>query len=220
MSEPVRLLDDPSAPGSVTELVRAIEAPSPLGDAGRAALAARITASAATAPTVVTQLLTLKAGFAALVAGGGIALFVIALDRPESAPSQPAPVAVSPVAPTPKPELAPPVAAPPTEATPVEPARKPPNARPSARDTLALEESLLERARESLATPARALSLLAEHERRFPSGELTAERLYLSARAHQKAGNTAQAQRYARTLAQRFPKSTYLAGLKSLLETR
>jgi hypothetical protein len=45
MSEPVRLLDDPSAPGSVTELVRAIEAPSPLGDAGRAALAARITAS-------------------------------------------------------------------------------------------------------------------------------------------------------------------------------
>jgi hypothetical protein len=220
MSDPVRLLDDPSAPGSVTELVRAIEAPSPLGEAGRAALAARITASAGTAPVIAAKVLTLKAGLAALVAGSSLALLVTALDRPAPVPPKPAPAVAVPAAPSPKPEVAPPATAPPAEDVSAEPARKPPTARPSPRDTLALEESLLERARESLGTPSRALALLAEHERRFPSGELTAERLYLSARAHQKAGNTAQARKYAQILAQRFPKSTYLAGLRALLKTQ
>lgn len=217
MSDPVRLLDDPSASGSVTELVRAIQVPSPLGAAGKAALAARISASAATAPVVAAKLLTFKAGLAALVAGGGLALLVTALETPAPDPSPPPAVAVTPATPTPKIEVAPPPA--PTVAVPA-PAEPParPNARPaSPKDTLALEESLLERARESLGTPSRALALLAEHERRFPAGELTAERLYLSARAHQKAGNTVQAKKYAQALAQRFPKSTYLAGLKSLL---
>jgi len=216
MSDPVRLLDDPTASAGVAELVRAIQPPSPLGHATRAAIAERVTASAA-APALAVKALTIKAGVAALVAGGGLALFMATLDRPPPAPAPPPAAAAAPAAPAPQREVSPAPAAPAVEPAAPEPVRKPLNARPSPRDTLALEESLLERARESLGTPSRALALLAEHERRFPAGELTAERLYLTARAHQKAGNTAQAKRYAQALAQRFPKSTYLSSLKALL---
>lgn len=219
MSDPVRLLDDPGAPGSVTELMHAIEPPTPLSEAGRAALAARITASAAVVPVTAAKLLTLKAGVAALVAGGGLALLVTALDAPTPPPVAAPAVAVAPATPTPESKVAPVPAPPVVESAPAEPPHRPVNARPpSPKDTLAMEESLLERARESLGTPSRSLALLAEHERRFPGGELTAERLYLSARAHEKAGNVAQAQKYAQALARRFPKSTYLAGVKSLLD--
>lgn len=219
MTDPIRLLDDPSAPGSVTELVRAIQPPAPLTEAGRAALAARITASAATAPVVAAKVLTLKAGLAALVAGGGLALLVTALEPTKPAPAPPPEPAVTAPRLPPIQELVPQPERTVTEPAPAPPAPRPQAARaPSPKDTLAIEESLLERARESLGTPSRALALLAEHERRFPAGELTAERLYLSARAHQKAGNTAQAQKYARALARRFPKSTYLSSLKPLLE--
>jgi hypothetical protein len=216
MADPIRLLDDPSASAGVAELVRAIEPPSPLGQATRVAIAERVAASAA-APVVAAKVLTIKAGLTALVAGGGLALLVATLDRPDPATVPPPVAAVAPIAPAQKPELSPAPAAPAVEPAVPEPAKKPLNSRPSPRDTLALEESLLERARESLGTPSRALALLAEHERRFPAGELTAERLYLTARAHQKAGNTAQAKKYAQALAQRFPKSTYLAGVKPLL---
>jgi len=85
------------------------------------------------------------------------------------------------------------------------------------RDTLALEESLLEQARRASDSPPRALALLREHERRFPNGELTAERLYLMAQVNARAGNVAAARRSAALLAARFPKSTYLPRLRALL---
>jgi Tfp pilus assembly protein PilF len=85
-------------------------------------------------------------------------------------------------------------------------------------DSLAFEESLLERARKaSDSSPASALALLREHERRFPAGELTAERLFLMAKASAKAGNEKAARRYGRELERRFPKSAYLPELRAQL---
>jgi len=82
-------------------------------------------------------------------------------------------------------------------------------ASPSA-DTLAEEESILEGARRAMATsPAQALRLLAAHQRRFPAGELTAERLFLRTDALKRLGRTAEARRQADALVKRFPTSAY-----------
>jgi Tfp pilus assembly protein PilF len=59
---------------------------------------------------------------------------------------------------------------------------------------------------------------LREHELRFPNGELTAERLFLTAQAHARAGNESAARHYAKLLATRFPKSTYLPRVRPLLD--
>ena len=117
--------------------------------------------------------------------------------------------------PAPEPELAP--APKPAEAE--TPKASPASTRPATRrDTLALEESLLEQARRSIGAPTQALSLLREHERRFPNGELTAERLYLTAQTQARAGNGTAARHYARLLTERFPKSTYVRPVRPLLD--
>ena len=107
-----------------------------------------------------------------------------------------------------------------TEIAPLpEPSAKATSTRPAARrDPLAVEEALLEQARRSIDSPAKALPLLREHERRFPNGVLTAERLYLTAQANVRAGNLPAARRAAALLAERFPKSTYLPRVRPLLE--
>jgi hypothetical protein len=220
MNEPRRLLDDPSSSDEEKQLLGALLAPTVLADPTRSAVAARVTKSLAV-PAAATKLLSLKAlGVAAGVVAGGAALSFALLTshKTESrAPvtNPPAVVRVPPQAP-PKAEVSQAVEAPPAPAPPSTP--KSSSSRQAARaDTLALEETLLEQARSAIGTPSRALALLHEHERRFPNGMLTAERLYLTAQAHSRAGNQEAARRYAKLLQARFPKSTYLEQLRSLL---
>jgi outer membrane protein assembly factor BamD (BamD/ComL family) len=47
------------------------------------------------------------------------------------------------------------------------------------------------------------------HQRRFPSGELTAERLFLRADAYRRLGRTTDAHREADALVKSFPSSAY-----------
>ena len=68
--------------------------------------------------------------------------------------------------------------------------------------------------------PQRALRLLNLHQRRFPSGELTAERLFLRADAYQRLGRTADAHREADALVRSFPQSTYARLVADLVDPR
>ena len=225
MSDPRRLLDDPGTPSEAAELVRSLEAPASMADAVRSTIGTRVARSAALVPAAAAKLAPLKlVGASAVAVGGAVALSLGLLAPPEAPAPPPAPVVADERA-APPPKVAPPEAeaiAPPAPAPALEPVSKAPSSTPRApskKDTLALEEALLEQARRaSRESPARALSLLQEHERRFPSGELTAERLYLTAQAHRQAGNVDAARRYAKLLSQRFPRSTYLPRLRPLLD--
>lgn len=75
-------------------------------------------------------------------------------------------------------------------------------------DSLAEEERLLERAR-SAAAPEDALRALRDHERRFPSGQLALERMYLLVGTYKKLGNAAAAQAAARQVQRTHPESVY-----------
>ena len=221
MNEVRRLLDDPNASAETRELVGSLPAPSPLSEPLRAVIGVRLSSSVA-APAAAAKLASLKiAGLAgALVAGGAALTFAIVPPSTEQRPL-PTPKLEAP-APQPKREFVPPreplmVAAAPARAPEPKPLASSPRSS-MRKDTLALEESLLERARSSIDSPARALSLLREHELRFPNGELTAERLFLTAQAHARAGNETAARHYAKLLATRFPKSTYLPRVRPLLD--
>jgi TolA-binding protein len=75
---------------------------------------------------------------------------------------------------------------------------------------LAEEEAILEEARKTLAQdPARALTLLRRHQSRFPSGELTAERMYLSVDCLSRLGKREAAKHEADALIERYPNSAY-----------
>ena len=221
MSDPRRLLDDPGVSSNAKDLLSALEGPAPLAPSARSAILSRVTSSVvapAAAKFVSVKAVWLFAG--AVVAGAaGLATW-----QWQSPPAQePVPSAalgrslpVPRSEPTPAPE---PVETETEQALVPEPSAKAAPTRPAARrDPLAVEEALLEQARRSIDSPAKALPLLREHERRFPNGVLTAERLYLTAQANVRAGNLPAARRAAALLATRFPKSTYLPKVRPLLE--
>jgi len=225
MSDLNRLLDDPNVSDETRELVGSLEVPAPLSGSVRSAIGSRVTRSLAL-PVAAGAFLSLKTAgaWAAIVAGGALAvsLVVVASSEPErpARPTANTQAAAQVAAAPPNRALAP---AEPEKPAVVDETPDPKEPAPSTRgasrrDTLKLEESLLEQARRSIDSPARALSLLRDHERRFPNGELTAERLYLTAQTHSRAGNGTAARHYARLLAERFPKSSYVGRVRSLLD--
>jgi hypothetical protein len=82
-------------------------------------------------------------------------------------------------------------------------------------DALAAEEALLERVRGlASSAPDRAWALLEQHRRRFPTGQLVAERLSLGVDVLQRLGKTPQAQAQAQALMRQFPSSVYAVQLR------
>ena len=220
MSDPRRLLDDPNVGSGAKDLLGSLDAPTPLAASTRSSIGARLSNSLV-APVATAKVASLKLWLlAGAVAAGGAGFATWNAIAPKETSRVATPVVAVPARLSPShaaPPEPPPVAhetrAPEVSAkAPAAPARS-----ASRRDTLALEESLLEQARRASDSPTRALALLREHERRFPNGELTAERLYLTAQVNARAGNLAAAKRSASLLAARFPKSTYLPRLRALL---
>jgi hypothetical protein len=85
----------------------------------------------------------------------------------------------------------------------------------SARQSYAAELKLLARAQAAYANGSLsyALTLVAQHGRRFPNGRLAEEREALRVRALANAGRTEEADRAARAFAARFPRSVFLPRL-------
>jgi hypothetical protein len=227
MTEPTRLLNDPNAPEEAASLLRSLSAPVAPSIAKQAALGQQLASltrpTAAAAVGKVGTALWLKA---ALV-GGVLSLGVwgaLRLREHSESPAQLAPVTSAAPLVSPSPVVAAPEAAgtpAPAPLTPVTAAEvlSPPlnsgHAKGPARDTLADEEALLEQARRAAASsPAQALGLLQQYQRRFPGGQLTAERMFLSVDVLTRLGNTGAARKQADALIRAFPTSVYAAQVK------
>lgn len=227
MNEPTRWLKDERTPRDLLDALDSMSPPKPVPPSLHFKLAARF---AEPGPAPATFAASLGARAARLLAGlaiGGGVVFAAArgqLARKAAPPPSDDSARVSTKTPVPGPEA---IAEPPVveQGTPVSAdpltavesngasiraaPSSPRRATPST-DTLAQEETILEGARRALATsPARALRLLSLHQRRFPAGELTAERLFLRADALRRLGRTAEARRQADALVKRFPTSAY-----------
>jgi hypothetical protein len=165
-------------------------------------------------PIAVTASVSLAVGAAAAVALRGLAP-----QGPVPAPSvRPA------LAPSARPALAAPVRGPALDPPPTAPAIAPqsdgtPLTRPqqatrpaTAQESYAAELELLQRAQTAYASRnfAGALALVAEHNRRFPSGRLAEEREALRVRSLASFGRGDEAARAATAFAQRFPRSVLL----------
>ena len=224
MSEPRRLLDDVNAPSEAAALLRSLSAPTPPSAAKQAELGRQLAALASPAPIVAAGAALWLKG--ALVIGAiGIAGAVVWALRP--APAEPPPVVVNPPALV-TPPVQPPVSsdsatapvqpAPPSDAPRADAPSSAPGTRtkPSPRDNLAEEEALLEQARRLAASsPGQALTLLQQYQRRFPAGQLTAERMFLSVDVLTRLGKTSAARKQADALMRAFPSSVYAAQVKA-----
>lgn len=218
MSDPKRLLDDLGSGSDAGALLRALRPAEPPSLAKQAELVQRMmTPIAAPVPAGIGAKTWAGAG-AAVLACGLAATWLLW-------PTEPTPPVRPPLAPVATPiSLAPPnrqpeplpVPAAPEGVSPVEPpASAVVSSKPVARDTLAEEEALLEQARRALASsPGAALALLRRHQQRFPAGQLTAERMFLSVDALRRAGDRAGAERQTQALLKRFPSSVYAGQLR------
>jgi hypothetical protein len=214
MSDPTRLLEGGASKSKAAQLLRALQPPQAAPPAVKAALGQQLSGLVAQGalPAASAAALWLKAGVVAVaVAGSGVAAWK--LTSAESAPAVRAPV----IAAAPSTVAEPSVAAPASEPTPepaaseaparAQPARSAPS---EPRDRLAEEEAILEAARSSLgSSPARALALLQRHRASYPSGQLAAERMFLSVDCLRRLGRRAEAQREADALVARYPASAY-----------
>lgn len=212
---PKRLLEDGTAAPAVASLLRALSPAQPPSAAKEAELVRQLmTPVAVPPPSIVAAAGTPWIVGGVVVVACALCVSWLALRRTESASvpqtAAPHPVAVAPLpvaaSPVPQAKALEPLVLPPVVPAPV---------RSSARDTLALEEALLEQARRSLASsPTSALSLLRQHQQRFPAGQLMAERMFLSVEARSRLGDRAGADRQAQALLKRFPSSVYAAQLR------
>lgn len=90
---------------------------------------------------------------------------------------------------------------------------------PKLRDTPPLwaEPQLIERARKALSTdPQRALALVQEHQRRFPSGTLGVEREVIALEALARSGRSSEARKRALAFETKYPTSIYLPQVRAL----
>ena len=218
MSDPKRLLDDLGQGSEAGSLLRAMQVAQPPSLEKQAELVQRmLTPIAAPVPAAGLGAKAWAGVGAAVVACGlGAAwLWWPTEAAPKVLPPAVSPAALPSVAPSPAPEPLLPAPAPEAAAS-VSPPAAVVSSKPSARDTLAEEEALLEQARRALrSSPGAALALLRQHQQRFPAGQLTAERMFLSVDALRRAGDRAGAERQAQALLKRFPASVYAGQLRS-----
>jgi hypothetical protein len=235
MNDPKRWLVDADAPESAQQLLRAIEIPTPPSADKQAELVQKLVTLAAgpgLAPAAALGGSWMKLALVCGGAAGTAALLLGALQvfsgAAATAPNEPHALAAlestlslvaAPLPPAPAPLAAAPLAAvdeaAESRAASNLPAR---SLHPSNRDALAAEEALLERARGvASSAPARAWELLERHRRRFPAGQLVAERLSLSVDVLQRMGKTQAAQAQAQALMRQFPSSVYAVELRQRL---
>ena len=199
-----------------------------------AADASTKTITTATATGVKTDLVSMKivaivvglVGLGALVALGR-ALFVPAKPPTMPAAVAPPPAVEPPTAPSPAPQAPPAAEAQPREAPPpadVAPARAAVPAHRSVRTTssssarrLGEETTLIRDARQALRAgdPARALQLLEQSRRMFPTGVLEQERERLAIEALVKAGRTPEASARASAFLRKYPDSPHAAEIRA-----
>jgi hypothetical protein len=218
MNDPKRLLDDLGSSSDAASLLRALRPAKPPSLEKQAELVQRMMSPMATPlPATGIAARTWVAAGAAVISGALAVTWLLWPAEATPIAKPPPALASAPSSTILSPQLevvsAPAVSA---RVFPVEASPSVATSRSSAaRDTLAEEEALLEQARRALTTsPRAAITLLQQHQQRFPTGQLTAERLFLSVDALRRAGDRAAAERQTQALLKRFPSSVYAGQLR------
>jgi hypothetical protein len=214
MSDPTRIREAGSdVPDELRELFRSAVKPEPLTPGAQAILARRVAAiDAGPTPGFFRWLPWLLIGGTVALAGTTAMRSRARAPRPSTVRPPPvvAPRAESPSAPPPGRPEAPAraaVARPLVSATPGD-----------GEDALVGEARLLNEAHRALAADARrALALAHEHARRYPRGQLTAERELIEIQALVKLGRRRDAETRAETLRKTTPNSIYDERLDQIL---
>lgn len=227
MKDPIRIREAGSdASEELRELFRVAKRPEPLTPAVQAVLSSRVASIAASRSALLLKALPYLAGVA-LIGAGIIAFRATNPQAPPSAPLARTPSAQvsSPVAPVVAP-VEPLLSAEPA-ATSAEPTARPrarvptaaPAPKPSASDdTLSGEAQLLNQAHRALASdPNKALAIAREHAKRYPQGQLAAERELILVQALVKLGRGREAEARGRELRKTAPKSIYDERLDQVL---
>jgi hypothetical protein len=229
---PRRWVDDPNAEASVRELLRVTPRARSLDEVTRRRLGGKV-ARVAALPAAAAGWLFVKsaaAGLGIVLGTGAVASYTglvewapkRALESVEARPratrppagasapreerAAPTPLSSAPAsAPAPAPELNP---------SPSLPIASP---LPSS-GTLSLEAALLEQARREMrGAPSAALSIAAEHARRFPRGQLSAERTLIQIEALHRLERDAEARKLARGLTAGSASGLYAERVRQLL---
>ena len=222
MIDPPRLREGGSdAPPELSDLFRGAQKPEPLSAAADARMGAQITALGASSSASLAKLAPLLLAGGAVVVAGALALLTPSEKGPVPAPSPAAMNSAAPAplepAPAPSPETEAPAEAKPAPAS---AARATPAEAPSAsEDALAGEAKLLNQAHAAMATaPQQALAIAGEHAKRYPRGQLAAERELILVQALVKLGRTREAEARGRALRKSTPSSIYGERLDAILK--
>jgi hypothetical protein len=215
VSDPIRIREaGGDVPEELRELFRSAAKPQPLTPALGAMLSSRVAGMAAAAPTPVL----VKA--LPWLLGGAVALGGVAAYRSGHVePAEPAPRAAAPaLALAPEPPAPPPAAEPPSHAVATRPAASVRGPVQHEADGLVGEERLLNEAHEALAaSPKRALALAHTHAKRYPRGQLVAERELIMIEALVELGRRREAEALGRDLRETAPNNIYEERLDQIL---
>jgi len=238
MIDPPRLRDGGShAAPELADLFRAARKPETLPSAIDARQLAKLTALGALPAAPLSKALPWLLAGGTVVLAGALALVTQGEKAPRPAPSPPSATSAAaavhpgstaeapPESPTPSEaeRQFPPVPAPAVSAMPAVPARAarpvPAEAPSVSGDALAGEAKLLNEAHAVMASdPDRALAIAGEHAKRYPRGQLAAERELIRVQALVKLGRTAEAEARARALRKSTPSSIYGERLDTILK--
>jgi hypothetical protein len=238
MTEPRRWLDDPEASDELKHTLDAARRPRSLDRATRARVGTRLGRLGVVPLSAITWLSIKSAAALGLAGGATVASAMVAVERYQAshavvamapsgapvpqqtshAPEVKQPPAGSPEASEPDVPVASPTLNPPAELPRTELPRAPaPSA--TAPGGLAEESALLEQARRALGSaPSAALSSVREHARRFPNGQLAAERSLIEVDALYRMGHGAEARALAERLLSQGGGDLYVGRVQRLLQ--
>jgi len=227
VTDPTRIREPGSdVPPELRDLFRTAAKPEPLTPVIDASLSARIGAIAAQPPASLLKLLPWLGGGAVLV-GAAVLVSTSAGVTPSSTQTPPIGTAVRPVTPAP-PQAATPVQPPVEVPAPAQVAPLPDKPSPhassvpsGAEDALAGEARLLNEAHSVIAAnPRQALTIAQEHARRYPRGQLAAERELILVQALVKLGRKREAEVRGRELQKTAPSGIYRDRLDTILQEK
>ncbi|HET9932300.1 MAG TPA: hypothetical protein VFQ35_16465 [Polyangiaceae bacterium] len=229
MNDPIRIRESGSdAPDELRELFRSAKGPEPLTAPVEAALSTRVAGISSARSAALAKALPYLVS--AALAGGGLVAWRATTQRS----AHPASVAIAPsstssslpaVAPAPSASsvgvASPESVVAPSDASARLRVRAQSSAAPAKsadEDSLSGESRLLNQAHRALTTdPARALAIAREHAKRYPHGQLAAERELIMVQALVKLGRTREAEARGQELRKTAPKSIYEERLDKVL---
>lgn len=230
--EPVRWKEAVDAPSGLGDLLRKARSIGPMPAGVRTSILATLPSAppaAVTAAGAGTLGVAMAAGITAAASVAAVWLGTRSAATVAPSPARAAPIVTAAGSPEPAAESPSTVASTPLPTPPALPASLRPatgaRPKPPARgdrepvESLAEESSLVARARASLAAePTAALTIVDEHARRFPKGELASEREYLRIRALQALRRDAEARLRARSYLAAYPSSPQAPAVRDFLE--